>query len=381
MPLAWTWLALPGLAVGLALLALAAVVLRTNPTRAENRGLAFLLAAFGLLDLVRFGLRLLVTDPALARWGIVAGGVLTPVVGIGYILFLRTVESPISRPLRREAVLWPLVAAHVVLALAVLVRPDLFYGSLVPLPGTASWDYRPGPASAVLVGYRIVALLVSVVIAFSAYRRARTRLLRRQMRLYLAAFVLNDVIIIGVNAAAVAAGGSTVPETVVGATLLTVGTPAANLILALLLTYGILTTQLFGIDLQVKRGLEGSTVASLFAAVFFLTSEVLQALLPLESELVGVLAAAAIALVLRPIRRAAEDVADRIMPGVEDTEEYRAERKQAVYRASVEELDAGGGITEKERRALDRLREELELDASEAERIEAEVVEEEDDKP
>ncbi len=81
-----------------------------------------------------------------------------------------------------------------------------------------------------------------------------------------------------------------------------------------------------------------------------------------------------IVLLLRPVQRFAQALADRIMRGVEDTPDYRESRKHEVYRAALEGAMTDGAITEKERHILSRLREQLGFSAEVADRIEREML-------
>jgi hypothetical protein len=69
---------------------------------------------------------------------------------------------------------------------------------------------------------------------------------------------------------------------------------------------------------------------------------------------------------LRPLDRLATRVADSAMPAVQESEEYKLVRKQAVYRAAVESVLEDGEVTHKERRVLATLADELGLSAREA---------------
>lgn len=68
-----------------------------------------------------------------------------------------------------------------------------------------------------------------------------------------------------------------------------------------------------------------------------------------EGTILGLLAAGAIVVGLRPVQRLAERFASSVKRGVEDTPEYVEARKLDVYRAAVESAVEGGRITEKER--------------------------------
>lgn len=142
------------------------------------------------------------------------------------------------------------------------------------------------------------------------------------------------------------------------------------------LGYGVLRYQILDLDLKLKKGIKGSTLAGVFIAVFFIVSEGAQVLLAgfAGSELLGVLAAGALVFVLSPLQRLAQRVSDTAMPGVEDTLAHRQERKTEVYRATLEEVLADGQMTAKDRRVLLSLQESLGLDGNDASHLEREVL-------
>ncbi len=84
----------------------------------------------------------------------------------------------------------------------------------------------------------------------------------------------------------------------------------------------------------------------------------------------GLLAAALVVFFLSPLQRLAERVASTTMPGTKNTPEYAAFRKMQVYEEAVSEAHLQGGISEKERSLLARLRDSLGISESDAEAIE-----------
>jgi len=143
-----------------------------------------------------------------------------------------------------------------------------------------------------------------------------------------------------------------------------------------LITYGILRTQLFDIDLRIRWTIKQSTVAAVFVAVFYLVSEGADRLL--ESELgnvIGLIASALVMFFLVPVQRFAERVAGAAMPNTENTPEYAMFRKLQVYEAALAEALPDGNISERERDLLDRLRDSLGISTADADAIEHELQE------
>jgi hypothetical protein len=142
-----------------------------------------------------------------------------------------------------------------------------------------------------------------------------------------------------------------------------------------LIAYGILRTQLFDIDLRIRWTIKQSTVAGIFVAVFYLVSEGADRFLSSElGNVFGLLASALVVFFLVPLQRFAERVATVAMPHTENTPEYAAYRKLQVYEAALlEALEFGGGISEKERALLNRLRDSLDVSEATAEEMERDL--------
>lgn len=150
---------------------------------------------------------------------------------------------------------------------------------------------------------------------------------------------------------------------------------SGTLVAVPLIAYGILRTQLFDIDLRIKWTIKQSTVAAAILAVVFLVSEGASQFLSQElGNVVGLLAAAVVMFFLAPLQRFAERVASAAMPNTENTPQYKAFRKMQVYEAAVSEAQQGGGISQKERALLVRLRDSLGISEADADAIEREML-------
>jgi len=141
-----------------------------------------------------------------------------------------------------------------------------------------------------------------------------------------------------------------------------------------LVAYGILRTQLFDIDLRIRWTIKQSTLATIFVTLIFLISEGADRLLSAElGNFAGLLAAAVVVFFLAPLQRFAERVASVAMPNTENTPEYLAHRKMQVYEAALAEARQEGGISDKERSLLNRLRDSLDISLSDAEMLERDL--------
>ena len=141
-----------------------------------------------------------------------------------------------------------------------------------------------------------------------------------------------------------------------------------------LISYGILRGHLFDIDLKIRWTIKQSTVAGIFVSVMFLISEGANQVLEAEiGGFLGLLAAAVLMFFLNPLQEFAERIASKAMPNTENTPEYVAFRKMQVYENALSEALEEGGISAKERKLLDHLRESLGISDADANAIETEL--------
>ena len=141
-----------------------------------------------------------------------------------------------------------------------------------------------------------------------------------------------------------------------------------------LITYGILKTQLFDIDLRIRWTIRQSTVAAAFVAVFYVVTEGADRVLASElGNWIGLLASGLLIFFLAPLQRFGERVASAAMPNTRNTPEYAAYRKLQVYEAALEDA-LPGGISDKERALLNHLRESLEIAPEDATALEGDLL-------
>lgn len=359
----WNPWAVPLLVVAMGEGGLATLVYRARPEQFKNRVLALLLAA----DAAGWGLmafRFSVVDPSIFYIAFVAAQVAWVVSFTAYMAFLGTLDTSLSRPLGTRAARIAMVLFAVVLSGLHVLWPEAFFPEVVP-GSIARWETvfgTPGMARWVLTA---TGFLYAVLVGFFYLRRSGPGGPPRiQAKAYLAAFALRDFSFAGPTLVGLLTGARFVgPVEVVAWTVGYGG-------FAVLLAYGILRYQLFEIDLRIKWTLEKSTIAAVFGAVFLIVSEGLETLLDVDGTLYGIGAAIIIGLAFRRVERWAARVADRLMPGVEHTEDYLRQRKLDIYRGAVEDATRDGVVTEAERDVLDGLRARLGLSKGRASRIE-----------
>ncbi|HVM44477.1 MAG TPA: hypothetical protein VM582_00975 [Candidatus Thermoplasmatota archaeon] len=351
---------------------MAALVYLARPNRAQNRRLALMCALFGSGVGLLAGLRPLAEDQPTAyafyATFLVAFYSAAPI----YLLFLSTLDTPLARPLRRPLVKAASIAWFGGLAALVVVRPDLFIAGLERNTLFGHWAihetrlYRYG-----LQGVSSIIFLYGLAVAVDLWRRASTPLTKRQAAAYALAFGVRDVLFLAVSVGGMLGISFATP---LGGYLALVGLPVGEIFLAVLLAYGILSTQLFGIDLHLKWTLRRGTVAATFVGVFFVASEGAEQIFSARlGPAVGLFAAGALVFALAPLQRMADRVADAAMPGVKDTPEYRHSRRRDIYRNAVLSALADGVVTEGERTVLASLASDLGLTPRDALELEREA--------
>jgi hypothetical protein len=326
MDWAWNPWGLPGTLAFLLGLGMAALIYRARPRRPQNRRLAALLAWAAVTMWSYTGLRLFLARPEhvyLATTVMVATVMAWPLL---YARFLATLDTPLAKRLRWRGTTPFLVAYTFAVELLLLARPDLFLAGLGGPIG-----YLPGPLFYVCVmGANFAAFLLAIAVTLTAFLGARTPILRRQMKAYAAAFLLRDGLF-----------GAYIPLLLVHPFSLgedSLYIAATESVFIVLLGYGILRTQLFDIELKIKWTLRQSTILGAFVALYVAATQVGGLLLPSGwAPYVGLAGAALLVPFLGPLERAAQRVANAMMPRVRAAPDYISERKLEVYRAAVEQ--------------------------------------------
>lgn len=367
----WNPWALPSFAGATLAAVMAAFVYLSRPWRAQNRLLALAIGLSGLSAGLYFGLRGVLVD-ASAAWLATAAGICVLIVSpLPYLLFLATLETPLSRPLRRRDVRAGLILVVTGLELIWLTNPRMLLAGVEPFRFIEGWMVVPGP---LLFPVALLPLFLAEVygffVALSAYRHARTPIGRQEAKAYAIAFGTRDLL----GAAFIVVFGMLrLYTTPLGEGVFSVGVAVVDALFVVLLAYAILQYQLFNIHLTIKWTFRQGIVGSAFAGAFFLGSELVEEIVAVDGTLAGIAVAGAVSLAFRPLQRFAGRVANAAFPHVSRSPEYVASRTEEVYRAALEGGYEDGRITVRERGMLDRLRERLGLTPEQAERLEAEV--------
>lgn len=362
----WT---MPAALVLVAALAAGIVVLRTAPYRPLNRSLAVVLALEALNIGLSAGWALMAESPELT-WALgVVGTAAAAASPSAYLVFLGyALPIRLAAPFRDPRVQRVLAAIAIIGIGLVLARPGWFMTDLYD-PDWASWNFQYDTGGFVILrGIALTALygLIAALVAVARSEPGTTA--RTSALLFAAAFGLRDLYM-GVMQVLypvlrpVEFWGDLLYNPVIG---------TVYLIYVGLLGYGVLHAQMLEIELRLKFALTQSAVGAMLAAVFFILSEGVEAVLPAQGALASIVAASAVVLALRPLYRLSRRLMDRLMTGVERSEHYFDARRAEIYRAALESAMEDGVIAPGERRILTRLQAKLELDPALTERLERE---------
>jgi hypothetical protein len=288
-----------------------------------------------------------------------------------YLLLVRSLDTPLVRPLRQPAFI----------ALALLVIGGAAFALVVHLllvPGSIdiSVGHIDAFAGRILGAFAVVVLAsygYSLAAALSAWRRATPgTAMRKKAGAFALAFGVRDavyIVAIAVNILWAVVEAHRQPPAAAYA-LWSFGA----FLYAALLGYGILRTQLFDLDLKVKVGIRRGTMAAIFVIAVFIAFQIASQYLNRNYGFVASGVTTGLLLFLSPrLNKLADRVSDAALPDVQPTSEYLAFKKLEVYRAAVESAVEGGGLgSGPERAMLDRLGAKLGLAAADAKAIEAE---------
>jgi hypothetical protein len=224
----------------------------------------------------------------------------------------------------------------------------------------------------VLYLFMCLTFLFALGVSLQAWRSATTDSQRRRARAFAIGFGIRDVCWCGVyGSLSYLAWTMTTPQAAGLEPNWGLVYPLGTLLEVPLIAYGILSTQLFDIDLRVKWTIRQSTLAAIVIATVYFTSETADRLLSNQlGAWPALFAAALIVYFLAPLQRIAERIANGAMPETVSTPEYLAYRKMQVYESALTEALGGDGISDKERKILTRLRDSLGVSADDARAME-----------
>ena len=277
-----------------------------------------------------------------------------------YLAFIGvTVRSPLTRPLRSPGVRWALLAAASVLAVWMLFLDMSQLTAMMPA----------------LYPVVVIALTWGFASAVHAWMIAPDEASRARARAFTLAFGIRDLIWVITFIVYTAIVLKDLPEGGLIDSANAFAYALAVIVYVPLVAYGMLRTQLFDIDLRLKRTIKRSTVAAAFVAAYFLVSETAATFLSNQlGTVLGLVCTAALIFFMEPIQRAAQRFSDAAMPNTRATPEYETYRKLQVYEAALHAALEHGGISSRERQVLNSLIQSMGIDAQAAEALERDAL-------
>lgn len=367
MDLTWTWWGVPGALAFVISWGAAIQVLRTVPARSVNRRLAVVLLLEGLYVGCNFGFLFFLGDPRLVSALAILGTAAMAALPFQYVGFLgAALRIRLVTAFRSGRAALALSVLSVGAAAWVILAGDRFVTGLYS-PGWAPWNFQVTDLGIWVLRIHGLASLLGLGAAVVAYRSAEPGTGERtQAKWFAIAFGLRDAWLGVVQflypvLRPIPFWGDLVYNPLTGSIYL------ASVVL---LAYGVLVTQLFEMELKVKFAIEQSTIGAAIAGAFFIGSEILEAFVPVQGTVLGVISALVIVSLLKPLRRGAERLSGRLMHGVEATPDYLERRKLLVYESALSGALEDGVVTDKERAILRNLRTELGIEERDAEALE-----------
>lgn len=277
-----------------------------------------------------------------------------------YLAFIGvTVRTPLTRPFRGSLARWVLLILGSFLAIGMFFLDKPGLEKMMP----------------VLYPTMVITLTWGLVSAIHAWMIAKDEASRSRARAFTMAFGVRDAIWIVTFIITTLFTLEILPEDHVLGELMPVAYVLAVIIYVPLVAYGMLRTQLFDIDLRIKRTLKRSTVAAAFVAAYFLVSEVAANYLSTQlGTVLGLACTAALIFFLEPIQRAAQRFSDAAMPNTRATPEYESYRKLQVYESALQTALENGEISSRERQMLNSLIKTMGIDAQAAAALERDAL-------
>ncbi len=277
-----------------------------------------------------------------------------------YLAFIGvTVRSPLTRPLRAPKVRWVLLVSGLMLAAWMFTKDEAELTAMVPA----------------LYPAICIALTWGFASAIHAWMIARDEASRARARAFTMAFGIRDVIWVVTFTISTAIVLNILPDGGLIGSANAFAYALAVILYVPLVAYGMLRTQLFDIDLRLKRTIKRSTVAAAFVAAYFLVSETAATFLSNQlGTVLGLVCTAALVFFLEPIQRAAQRFSDAAMPNTQATPEYETYRKLQVYEAALHTALENGEISSRERQVLNTLIQSMGIDAHAAAALERDAL-------
>ncbi len=341
---------------------LAAFVYLHGPTRPQNRRLGLVLFFEGVAVGAGTGLMYMMTERGDSYAFQAVAVIATLVLPILYLWFLTTLDAPLVRSLQRPGpqILIPVLAAGVTMLW--FLRPEMFIAGMEPT-WYAEWDSSSGPWGSWRLWISIAIYVFGLFVAVSAYRQAPPGSVARNRALaYVVAFGTRDLLLVTIYVLR-----QTLPGGPAKDVFSILSRPFVTLLFVALVSYGILKTHLFDLDVRVKWTISRGTVAALILGGFYVVSELSARVFQQRfGALWGIIAAGLLLFALSPLQRFGHKIANAAMPDVVPIGLRTKAERLDLYRHQLEIAWMDGRLTRKEALLLDTFRSRLGLSPEEA---------------
>jgi hypothetical protein len=373
--------AIPGFLAMLVAFALAAFVYFAAPGGQQaNRRLSFILLLEGCATGAGNALIYSVDTEPLARASQAVSIAAVLLLPAAYLYFLGTIDSPLSRWLGTRAGDAVTFLVGVGSVGTFFLYPERFLVGAEPVTyANARFDGILGPWYSNFGYLRLAILLFSFVVALHAYLRSTTALGKQRAKAFAIAFGVWDAsrmitsFLFFAIIPRLSGDSSTISAT--GTTWIDMfGVwvyPITMILFAPLLAWGILKTQLFDIDLKIRRfTVNKGFLASGALLCFFVTAQAIESFLGNQLGILGGVIAGGLFFLLSPIQKAAERLAERATHGAKSVGQMSAKERLHLYQEQLEFAFADGGVSKKERMLLEHLRNRLGVERDAAQKLE-----------
>lgn len=330
-------------------------------------GVSFALFASRSLVQEIFGLG--VAQALLGDWVFVL--VLFTVLVLGAAILTFALSYPTLLPRLRGSRAW----------LAIPVLPTLALALFLAESFTETWDHFRLEIPVIGIAY---AGITAGLAAFLFHRRARDA--ETGLEADRLSFMLRSVALPLAATAAFLIGLFVIAQLEVlkelASLLVRLGMVPLALIPIAGMAWGVLKYEVVDLEDGLRRTLSRGFVGAAFIVAFFAVGEGAEALVSdAIGPYAGLAAAGLLTLGLAPLERFGKRIANRLVPEHTDSEDHERARRLEVYRATYEEATVDGELTDRERRTLASLADQLGLSEAEIGLVEDEVTQERGDVP
>lgn len=339
----------------------------TNPGRTANRRLALALTVEGAYFLGLHGLPFFTNHEPTAAGLVAVGHLALLCVGLAYLNFLGTIDSPATAWLRRAGPWVTGLAASGLVGLVFVnlnmntsgalhqLQLDQWLFAWFPDTSDLSQTQQDIFFATFMVGILIViaSSLLGLFASMYAWKHATGPARQRNLHL-MRAFLVRDVgyVLVFTTVILQAIEQLAVPWRLFQ---MVFAVPAAvQLLFVPMAVYAILRSQILGLELTTKWIAPKALALGAMGLSFAVLNEVLETLLPAMNTPGTIILAVSLGGAFVPLQRALKTSTDKWWPDAEDPDHVQ-QRREEILRDAMAEMMADGELSDDERSSLQRL--------------------------